>query len=700
MKVNVTNASSGYSVTYDLFAAYTPLYTLYAISPTNYDWIYAGELTVEYSQTNDASGVISYDLINIDTTLDYIKYFLVAKNFYNSGGSLQPEEGAGVSTPFNTLSYDVSAGTEGTIKLSGKQTQRYEKVFKVYKETLETKYGSGNAAGQYKVKVRRTTEESKSSKSISNLYFSLFREIQDQTLSYPNIAHVAFKIQATDQLSGGFPNLSFLMNGKRIYVWNVTLNKWTVKSSSNPAWIVIDMLCRPLVEMKIIQQATEPPGYAYTESYTQNSLTYWICFNLLAVRGIAFPDDIDITKFLEWAEWCDEQVANSVGTENTTLSSGSSEGATTLNVVATTGFFTTLSGGPAQGWIVEGANIDAITWTGKTSTTLTGCSGVGQHSPGAKVYYANGTEKRCEFNGVLDSEMPLWEALNLVAQAGRAVIVINGTKYTIAYDHRETATQLFTVGNIGIDSFEVSYLSMDDRATSLELQFYNKDKDYEGDMVIIDNPSAMTVQNKVSIRVQGITSRTQAIREAYYRMNCNRTLIRSIKFLADIDAVACTIGDVIQVQHDVPEWGKGGRIEGATSTTVTLDREVALTIASSYSIMVRLASTNALVEKSIVNPNDGLPHNTFTISSAWSTVPSKFDIFHLGITTSYKSLYRVSGIKKTSDLKADITAIEYVDSIYDGDFSIVYPATHAEITYVPEIYEIYDPVFDNNRRAT
>ena len=446
------------------------------------------------------------------------------------------------------------------------------------------------------------------------------------------------------------------------------------------------MLCRPLIDMKISTSLLS--GYdTYYETYVKNSITYYIQFKVLIYNGIN-PAYLDLTRFYEWAQFCDELVPNSVGSPNTTLSSATALGAVTINVVSTTGFPTS-----GSGWIVENTGIDAISWTGKTSNTLTGCSGIGAHTTGT-VYFADGTEKRCEFNGVIDAESRLWEATNKVAQVGRGTLLMDGTQYSVAVDKRTDATQLFTVGNIGTDSFELSYLSMDDRANSIEVQFSNKNKDYEGDLILVDNPDANTVQNKVSIRIEGITSKTQAIRESYYRMNLNRTLIRSITFDADIDAIACTIGDVIIVQHDIPEWGFGGRIVSATSTTVTLDKSIALTISQAYSILVRLSSTDALIEKSIVNPNDGLEHSVFTISSAWTTIPSKYDIYSTGKTITYKAPYRVTGISKKADMKATINAVEYVDAVYDGDFAIVYSESHAELTYSPVIYTVYDPVYE------
>jgi hypothetical protein len=68
-------------------------------------------------------------------------------------------------------------------------------------------------------------------------------------------------------------------------------------------------------------------------------------------------------------------------TKGSYLTSAPGAGATTLNVKDTTDF-------PASGsgWIIDTTNDrDAISWTGKTATTLTGCSGVLAHNNGATI---------------------------------------------------------------------------------------------------------------------------------------------------------------------------------------------------------------------------------------------------------------------------------------------------------------------------
>jgi hypothetical protein len=73
--------------------------------------------------------------------------------------------------------------------------------------------------------------------------------------------------------------------------------------------------------------------------------------------------------------------ASSFATSGSFLSSAASAGATTLNLNSTATFASS-----GSGQLIDATNDrDAFSWTGKTATTLTGCSGVLAHPIGASV---------------------------------------------------------------------------------------------------------------------------------------------------------------------------------------------------------------------------------------------------------------------------------------------------------------------------
>lgn len=195
-----------------------------------------------------------------------------------------------------------------------------------------------------------------------------------------------------------------------------------------------------------------------------------------------------------------------------------------------------------------------------------------------------------KFNGVIDQKTNLWDALAPVFKCGRGSPIRAGTKFQIAIQGKRKPVQLFTMGNIKKDSFGIDWLPMDERANEVTVTYYDKND--------FGKPKPVTVHSKkarergdhpkpTEMTLYGVNNLEQATKEATFAMNMN-VLLKTIKFEAPLEAVVCTLGDVIAVQHDMPKWGSGGLLaSGSTRTVLKLDHEVNFDIAGDYVAMVR-----------------------------------------------------------------------------------------------------------------
>jgi len=416
--------------------------------------------------------------------------------------------------------------------------------------------------GQYEIRVSRLTPDRTSARYGDEMYFTAVREVYYDDFEYPRLALVGIKALASDQLSGSL-RFSCIVEGALVRVWDG--NQWKVEWSNNPAWIAWDILTQPVFD---------------------NDL------NVIRYDGID-PSRLDLQKFKEWADFCDELVPDGKG----------------------------------------------------------------------------GYEKRVTFNGIFDSETTMWEAVMQVCQVGRAVLVWNGINLTVAINKPAVPVQMFTVGNIGVDSFKEMFLPMEDRASEIEIDFLNEEKDYERDKLAVINPEIKSKTQKINLQLFGITKPSEAWRAGMYRLACNQYLTRTIEFEADIDAIACTIGDVILVQHDVPQWGYGGRIVSATTDTVVLDKKISVEADKTYAIMVRL-SDDTIVERTLVTPATSGEYDTFTLATPFDAdkIPQQFDIYAFGEVEKITKPFRVIEIAKSQEQKVTIKALEYNESIYNVDY--------------------------------
>lgn len=274
------------------------------------------------------------------------------------------------------------------------------------------------------------------------------------------------------------------------------------------------------------------------------------------------------------------------------------------------------------------------------------------------------TERNLNFEYIFDTASDLWSSLQKPESVGRGKVILKGTRYSCICDRPSQPIQLFTMGNMVQDKFQEDFLGMKDRANAVEITFVNKDKGYQKDAITIyDNnwDDSQIIQNPTQITLYGCTSYEQAYREGKYRLRLNQYLQRTISFDADIDAIACQVGDVILIQHDLPQWGYGGRVLAATENTIQLDRNIAIEAGKEYSVMVRL-SDDTLVEKQVVGAV--AETDTVTVSTPFSSIPQKWDVFSFGETHKVTKPFRVLNISRSQEFKRSITALEYVEEVY------------------------------------
>lgn len=285
-------------------------------------------------------------------------------------------------------------------------------------------------------------------------------------------------------------------------------------------------------------------------------------------------------------------------------------------------------------------------------------------------------------NIYFDANDGLWEQLAHIEALGRGKVIFRGTRLGVISDSPAESVQLFTVSNIYTDSFSEDFLSLSNRANAVEVTFYNKDNNYKQEIVTVygtDFDSTDKIVNIAQLNLYGCTSRTDAYRHGKYLLRVSENLIRTIELEADVDAIACQVGDVVDVQHDVPQWGVGGRIvsyeaiANSTRKLVTLDKEVTFVHGKSYKILSRHAqSTGDIIEaQDVVNPSTGDDVTTNVIQiTPFSFRPDEREIFSFGESGKVTKKFRILDITRSKEMKRKLSAMEYYPEVYDEDATV------------------------------
>ena len=275
-----------------------------------------------------------------------------------------------------------------------------------------------------------------------------------------------------------------------------------------------------------------------------------------------------------------------------------------------------------------------------------------------------------------------WSIVNQdIAPVGRGLVVQFGTKFGCIYDHASQPVQLFNMGNIIQGSFELSYLGTEDRADVVEVTYFDADNDYEKSVITIyaDDYDDLDIPNQpTQLTYNGITSYEQAYREGKYQLYCNQFLQETITFKADVEAIGCQVGDQILVSHDVPEWsfsGRIGKVKSDGGVVVALDVEdIVIPSGETWGIMVRSSKDNSLTTYTVASVSG--KYGDVTVKATIAINASEGDLFSLGRINSIVKPFIVKSLQKSGDLEYTISALEYVEGVYNEDYTIPEPEYH------------------------
>ncbi len=266
----------------------------------------------------------------------------------------------------------------------------------------------------------------------------------------------------------------------------------------------------------------------------------------------------------------------------------------------------------------------------------------------------------------------LLEILNKdIAPIGHGCVTLYGTKYGPVWDAPGEAVQMFGMGNIIAGSFEEDFLQTSDRANAVEVTFTNKDKNYERDTVTVYSSDYDSSYNRTTeVTMNGITDYQRAYKYGMFLLKCNERQIRTCTFKAEIDAIACTVGDIVLISHDIPYWATSGRISEVNGNTVKMNAIMDNYDSSAqYQITYRASSNDT-----IYTVNCSVSYNSNVISAILSstpgTAPSVGDVCSISKVSIGNKPFVIKSITRDTDMIRQISAIEYDEAVFAEDYDI------------------------------
>ena len=283
------------------------------------------------------------------------------------------------------------------------------------------------------------------------------------------------------------------------------------------------------------------------------------------------------------------------------------------------------------------------------------------------------TANSLTFNGLFYEASNIDDALKHVYIAGRAQRISSGAKLSVAIDRPDTPTMMFDDGNIAKGTFEIVYLPFSDRINDLEVAFNDKNDKYKRRAVRVTNNEALNRGEPLktsTIELKGVVDQERALREGILRMNYNQLVKRTATWESPIEAISCSVGDVVVVQHEMPGWGNGGRVLSGTTTSITLDKEITFVAGRNYRFLLHQSIRNSPINVTVT----GQTGNLITLSKTISAT-TKADRF-----TSV-----AAGVDFAITRVIDSTTIILEDSAVGVDLTSVTDASIAETDYLDDV---------------
>jgi len=283
--------------------------------------------------------------------------------------------------------------------------------------------------------------------------------------------------------------------------------------------------------------------------------------------------------------------------------------------------------------------------------------------------------KEFELNIVFDTFTTIWDSILTICQEGRGMVFPVGNKIWAYTDMATDVTQMFTHGNIEWDTFKHQWIDKSRKAKLVETSYWDRDRNYsktDFSARTTDWDTIEDVSEPFRMQLRGVVTYAHAYDLTRFLLNCNQLLNEIVTFDVNIDALAAQVGDVIQIQHNVPDWGSGcgGRVVSSAASppndAVVIDQDFTLEAGVTYTMQVR-HDTGTLESNNIFVQGVETTTANMGFAVAWSTLPQKYSPFSIFKATESLKKFRIMRIDRSDEQYRSLTCIEYDEDVYSID---------------------------------
>ena len=297
-----------------------------------------------------------------------------------------------------------------------------------------------------------------------------------------------------------------------------------------------------------------------------------------------------------------------------------------------------------------------------------------------------GTEPRFSCNTVLQKREDAYATINALSSVMRGMTFWSAGSLTLSIDQPTDPSYLFNLSNTSPEGFSYQGTSLKTRSTVVSVSYFDMENqvlDYE----TVEDATAVAKYGRIEKKITGFgcSSRNQARRVGRFILFEEQNSTETISFATGLaEGVVVRPGQVIEVSDPVRAGKRrGGRINAATTTTVTVDDTTATDLDTTNNPTLSVVLSDGSVESRSVS---GISGAVITVSSAFSSAPNANSVWILQNDTLQTTTWRVISVSETESQYA-IVATSY----NTGKFAFIEDGTVIPERKVTTLVDLLDP---------
>lgn len=279
-----------------------------------------------------------------------------------------------------------------------------------------------------------------------------------------------------------------------------------------------------------------------------------------------------------------------------------------------------------------------------------------------------GLERRYRHDFVLDAVGGGWEVLLKILENYKATLLKQGESVKVAWLQERSGlpSQIFCDANTERNSLVITDENPALGFNTYQIQFRNRELDYEQDYVVVTDPDIEQGEAFRSTTDQhyGVVRLSEATRIGGYKVKKSQGQRTVFQLVTGVNALRSEIYNKVEVSGLMMGIGESGRVVGGSASTVTLDKPV--TIEASKTYAVKIVHLDDSVEAVTVTNGEGV-HSILTIdaSSPFNIAPEEEAVWCFGEADIVTKPFELTKVAILGELKVRLEGVVYVGAVYD-----------------------------------